>query len=209
MVRSRRRLMKQTAGVVCVIVAGWAAALVWFAENIPRAVETTSSATDAVVVLTGGSDRLRVGFELLAQKRAKKLFISGVYRGVDVAELLRLSRQAPKELECCVILGYTADDTAGNAQETAQWMAEENYRSLRLVTANYHMQRSMLEFRRAMPAVTLIPHPVFPKTFRGEEWWRWPGTTGLILSEHSKYLVALAAGLLGIGDAVMKPGGGR
>ncbi len=196
-------------GVVLAVIAGWTAALVWFAQNIPRQVENPSSPTDAVVVLTGGSDRLRAGFELLALKRAKKLFVSGVYRGVDVAELLRMSRQAPKELECCVVLGYTADDTAGNAQETAQWMAKENFRSLRLVTASYHMQRSLLEFRRAMPAITVIPHPVFPKNFKGEGWWLWPGTTSLILREHFKYVVALAAGLLTKGGGVAKPGARR
>ncbi len=193
--------------MVLAIIAGWTAALVWFAENIPRRVENPSSPTDAVVVLTGGSDRLRAGFELLARKQAKKLFVSGVYRGVDVTELLRMSRQAPKELECCVALGYTADDTAGNADETAQWMAKENYRSLRLVTASYHMRRSLLEFRRAMPAITVIPHPVFPKNFKGEDWWLWPGTTSLILREHFKYLVALAAGLLTKSGGAAKPGG--
>ncbi|MEE9196049.1 MAG: YdcF family protein [Alphaproteobacteria bacterium] len=204
--RSRRRLARRTTGVVLAIIAGWTAALVWFAENIPRQVENRSSPTDAVVVLTGGSDRLQAGFKLLAKKQAKKLFVSGVYRGVDVAELLRMSRQAPKELECCVALGYTADDTAGNAQETAQWMAKENFHSLRLVTASYHMQRSLLEFRRAMPAITVIPHPVFPKNFKAEDWWLWPGTTSLILREHFKYLVALAAGLLTQGGGAAKPG---
>ncbi len=204
-----RRLAKWTAVVVLAIIAGWTWALVWFAENIPRQVANLSSPTDAVVVLTGGSDRLRAGFELLAQKRARKLFVSGVYHGVDVAELLRMSRQAPKELECCVTLGYTADDTEGNAHETAQWMAKENFRSLRLVTANYHMQRSLLEFRRAMPAITVIPHPVFPKNFKGEGWWLWPGTTSLILREHFKYVVALAWGLVASGKGAAKSGGRR
>ncbi len=207
--RSRRRLARRTTGVVLAIIAGWAAALVWFAENIPRQIENPSSTTDAVVVLTGGSGRLRAGFELLAQKQAKKLFVSGVYGGVDVAELLRMSRQAPKELECCVALGYTADDTVGNAHETAQWMAKEKFRSLRLVTANYHMRRALLEFRRAMPAITVIPHPVFPKNFKGEDWWYWPGTTSLILREHFKYLVALAGGLLPEGGGAAKPGARR
>ncbi|MEE8515024.1 MAG: YdcF family protein [Alphaproteobacteria bacterium] len=207
--RSRWRLARRTTGVMLTIIAGWTAALVWFAEHIPRLVENPSSPTDAVVVLTGGSDRLRAGFELLAKKQAKKLFVSGVYRGIDVAELLRMSRQAPKELECCVALGYTADDTAGNAYETAQWMAKENFRSLRLVTANYHMQRSLLEFRRAMPAITVIPHPVFPKNFKGEDWWNWPGTTRLILHEHFKYLVSLTAGLVAKSGGVAKPGGRR
>ena len=176
----------------------------WFAETVPRAIDDPETVTDAVVVLTGGSGRLGVGLSLLAQKRAKKLFVSGVYQGVDVAELLRISRQSPRELECCVVLGYSADDTAGNARETAEWMAQEGYASLRLVTANYHMRRSLLEFRRVMPEVALIPHPVFPPNFKGEEWWRWPGTASLILIEYSKYLVALPG--LASGRRASKPG---
>lgn len=192
-----RRALRGAAGLAALAVAVWTAGLVWFAENVPREVEDPVTPTDAVVVLTGGSGRLGVGLALLAERRAKKLFVSGVYRGVDVAQLLRISRQAPQELECCVALGYTADNTSGNARETAAWMAKQGYRSLRLVTANYHMPRSILEFHRAMPHVTLIPHPVFPQNFKGEAWWRSPGTASLILSEYTKYLVATAGFRLG------------
>ena len=201
--RTKRRLW--SAVVLAVIGAGcWMAGFMWFAQTVPRAIDDPETVTDAVVVLTGGRGRLGVGLSLLARKRAKKLFVSGVYQGVDVAELLRVSRQSPQELECCVVLGYSADDTAGNARETAVWMAKEGYASLRLVTANYHMRRSLLEFHRAMPAVALIPHPVFPPNFKGEEWWRWPGTASLILIEYSKYLVALPG--MAPGRRASKPG---
>ena len=103
-----------------------------------------------------------------------------------------------------MVLGYSAGDTAGNARETAEWMAKEGFASLRLVTANYHMRRSLLEFRRVMPGIALIPHPVFPPNFKGEKWWRWPGTASLILSEYSKYLVALPG--LALGRRAATPG---
>lgn len=111
---------------------------------------------------------------------------------MDIAQLLRLSRQVPDEVECCIVLGYSAGNTRGNAAETAAWMAAENFRSLRLVTANYHMPRSLLEFTRAMSGLTIVPHPVFPDGFKRRDWWRWPGTTHLVASEYTKYLVALA-----------------
>ncbi len=205
--KDRRRTKRRLWSAVSLAVIGggfWAAGFMWFAGSVPRAVDDPETVTDAVVVLTGGSGRLGVGLSLLAQKRAKKLFVSGVYQGVDVTELLRISRQSPEELECCVVLGYSAGDTAGNARETAEWMAKEGFASLRLVTANYHMRRSLLEFRRVMPAVVLIPHPVFSPNFKNEDWWRWPGTAGLILSEYSKYLVALP-GLVS-GRRTTKPG---
>jgi uncharacterized SAM-binding protein YcdF (DUF218 family) len=79
-------------------------------------------------------------------------------------------------------------------------MREQGLGSLRLVTAAYHMPRSLLEFRRAMPEIEIVPHPVFPKHVKQRNWWRWPGSASLIISEYNKYLVALARGLLeGIG----------
>ena len=99
----------------------------------------------------------------------------GVYRGVDVAEILRVSQQAPEALACCIAIGHSAVDTAGNARETARWMAQEGFTSLRLVTADYHMPRSLAAFRRAMPEVALIAHPVTSDNVHVDAWWRWPG----------------------------------
>lgn len=177
--------------------AAWLAGLIWFATSLPDLVEDPDSPTDAIVVLTGGSERLTTGIDLLRRKRARKLFVSGVYRGVDVAELLKLSRQKPEEVECCIVLGYVAESTEGNAVETAAWMRREHFSSLRLVTGGYHMRRSLLEFQSAMPEVRVVPHPVFPAKVKLEEWWRWPGTAHLIAVEYMKYLVALVRQHLG------------
>lgn len=174
-----------------VATALWLIGLVWFAATLPRTVAGSDGATDAVVVLTGGAGRLAVGVDLLANGRARKLFVSGVHRGVDVAMILRLVKKQGPELECCMVLGHTADDTRGNAAETARWIKKEGFRSLRLVTANYHMRRSLLEFKRLMTGVTIIPHPVFPQGFKAEDWWvRW-GSLKLVVSEYVKYLIAL------------------
>ena len=186
-----RKLWVWWLGIAATLSAGWLAGLIWFAETIPTAAGTPGQRTDAVVVLTGGTGRLEVGIDLLAQGRAKKLFISGVYRGVDVSEILRLVKKQGKDLECCMALGHLADNTRGNAAETADWMKAEGYRSLRLVTANYHMRRSWLEFRRAMPKVAIIAHPVSPRGFKAREWWLWPGSLRLVTGEYLKYLIAL------------------
>ncbi len=172
----------------------WLAGLLWFATELPSSVAEPERITDAIVVLTGGRGRVHRGLQLLADKRARKLFISGVYRGVDVQELLRVSQQSPGDLECCVALGYEADSTRGNARETASWMYEQGLGSLRLVTAAYHMPRSLLEFRRVLPDAEIVPHPVFPEHVKQRDWWRWPASVSLIVTEYSKYLVALARG---------------
>ncbi|HUZ71843.1 MAG TPA: YdcF family protein [Stellaceae bacterium] len=176
--------------------AVWFAGLVWFIRAIPTAVADPGRMTDAIVVLTGGSLRVESGLALLAAGKARKLFISGVYHGVEVGDLLRLSRQAPDWVACCIVLGHEAESTFGNARETAQWMRAESFHSLRLVTANYHMPRSLLEFTRAMPDIVIVPHPVFPEISRDRLWWMRPASYGLLLGEYDKYLVALVRPLV-------------
>jgi uncharacterized SAM-binding protein YcdF (DUF218 family) len=190
------RPLRGPALVGAALVVGWAVGLFLFAASLPRQAPDDAITTDGIVVLTGGSARLSVGFDLLRAGKARKLFISGVYRGVEVRELLALSSKSGNDLECCVELGYDADDTEGNAVETARWMADEGFHSLRVVTANYHMPRSLVEFRRALPGVTLVPHPVSPSKVRLDGWWGWPGTAELIVSEYNKYLLALARAAL-------------
>lgn len=189
----RRALLGLAAGAILAATA-WLLGLLWYAAQLPSAVSDAESKTDAIVVLTGGSGRLRQGLELLAEGRAHKLFVSGVYRGVDVRQLLDAFQESPGGLECCVTLGYEADSTRGNAIETAAWMRDQGFRSLRLVTANYHMPRSLLEFGRTMPDIEIVPHPVMPENFKQDDWWRWPGSASLMVSEYSKYLVASLSG---------------
>ena len=182
--------------LVGILALAWLAGLVWFAQTIPREDAWADRATDAIVVLTGGSERIATGLHLLTQGLGRTLFVSGVHEGVDLRELLRGTPVNPSTLECCIVLGYEAGNTVGNAAETAAWMRSRKYRSLRLVTANYHMRRSLVEFALALPEAEVVPHPVAPDTVRLADWWRWPGTATLIINEYNKYLFALARYLL-------------
>ncbi|HZS81386.1 MAG TPA: YdcF family protein [Stellaceae bacterium] len=189
----RRRWRRRVAlpAIATGIALAWLAGLVWFAQSIPSAIEDPDTPTDAIVVLTGGSLRLEHGLDLLVAGKAKKLFVSGVHQGVPLAELLRHSPNVPAWVHCCIVLGHRADSTLGNAVETAAWMRRENYHSLRLVTASYHMRRSLFEFGRALPDIRIIAHPVFPARVKLAEWWEWPGTAALIIGEYDKYLGAV------------------
>ncbi len=189
--RGAKRLFRNLCGLAVLVVVIWLIGLWRFAEAIPSDVTAPDRTTDAIVVLTGGSLRVEGGLRLLAEGKAKKLFISGVYRGVDVTELLHVSRQSPDSVACCVVLGHAADNTLGNAHETAQWIESEGYHSLRLVTASYHMPRSMLEFTRAMPDIEIVPNPVFPEFLQEAPWWQSRRSAALVASEYSKYLAAL------------------
>ncbi len=191
-VRRRRSLFARAFGAALSGMAiAWCVGFAWFAEDMPREAASQDTSADGIVVLTGGAARLRAGLDLLAAGRGRKLFVSGVYRGVDVNELLRVARQRPDAVECCIVLGHEADNTRGNAVETRDWAAREGFASLVVVTANYHMRRALLELRRAMPATRLVPHAVAPEAFRRGDWWQWPGTLSLIAVEYTKYLVAL------------------
>jgi len=191
----RQRLRRRLPRLALIAAILWFSGLVWFGQMIPGDVADADSETDAIVVLTGGTLRIERGLALLAAGRAKKLFISGVYHSTDVAALLRLSRQSPENVDR-IALGREADNTEGNAAETARWMRQEGFHSLRLVTASYHMPRSLLEFSRAMPEMRIIANPVFPENVKQERWWAWPGTAMLILVEYDKYLLALVRPLV-------------
>ena len=191
--RARRlRWLRRIAFLAAIAGVGWIVGLAWFAAELPDTETADLSETDAIVVLTGGTGRLETGLQLLERNFAKRLFVSGVAHGVDVAALLRVAQRRPNELACCIAVGYRADNTAGNAKETADWVKQQGFRSIRLVTASYHMPRSLIEFRRMMPTIKIIPHPVFPPRFKGNRWWLWPGTATLLSSEFVKYLVARA-----------------
>jgi uncharacterized SAM-binding protein YcdF (DUF218 family) len=160
-----------------------------FVAAIPSAVEDPDSMTDAIVALTGGSLRLTAGFHLFAEHRAPLLFISGVNPEVELGGLPGVAGIDKQALACCVTIGHAAGDTIGNAEETAEWVRAHDVKSIRLVTAAYHMPRSLLEFQRAMPSVAIVPHPVFPTGFNRERWWSAPGI-GLVVGEYTKYLGA-------------------
>lgn len=172
--------------------AGWGGGFLVFVRSVATLPAPPDTYTQAIVVLTGGTLRLQAGLDLLSKGLAEKLFVSGVHRGVDVAELLRISRQTPKALDCCIVLGYAADNTRGNARESAAWMRKEGYRSMRLVTANYHMPRSLFELRRRLPQAEIVAHAVAPRHVKLHTWWISPGTAQLLALEYTKLLLARA-----------------
>lgn len=172
------------------LLAAWVLGLGYYTSAMPRVLEDETTQTDAIVVLTGGSERLEVGLDLLERGLARQLFLSGVGGEVTLEDLRETALDVPDHMSERVTLGHAALDTVGNARETADWMAAMGFTSLRLVTAAYHMPRALLELRAAMPEVLIIPHPVFPKTVKQTEWWKWRGTALLMAEEYTKFLVA-------------------
>ncbi|MCW0197584.1 YdcF family protein [Sphingopyxis sp.] len=172
--------------LISLLFLAWVLGFAWFALLLP--LPAAPQKTDAIVVLTGGPGRIDRGLEMLEKGEAKRLLISGVAREVKPKELAAEYRRPQKLFDCCIALGFEAEDTRSNATEVAAWVARRNYRSIRLITTDWHMRRAQYELGRALGAkVTILTdavrsHPSFATLFR----------------EYHKYLAGLAGGLLGL-----------
>lgn len=193
------RLVQRILKVFTIIFLLWIGGLGIYVLSIPQHVVDDHTQTEVIVVLTGGRERLKTGFQLLCAHRAKVIFISGVNPEETFKTLLKtidipgiscpLNRD---QLVSSTHLGYTAKNTKENAEETAAWVKQMGITSLRLVTAAYHMPRSLMELRYLLPQATIIPHPVFPY---GQSRFRWllnEGAFHLVFSEYNKFLWGLA-----------------
>ncbi|OIN87008.1 MAG: hypothetical protein AUJ12_03720 [Alphaproteobacteria bacterium CG1_02_46_17] len=121
---------------------------------------------DAAIVLTGGSNRVSQGFELLAEHKVKYLLISGVHSGVTLSDLLKLWNGDMTQIDQkAVTLGREAGNTIGNAVEASDWIKKNNIEEVYIITSNYHMPRSLLEFRHELPQTHLVPYAVQPEDF--------------------------------------------
>lgn len=157
-----------------------------FAAVLPQPAADTR--TDAIVVLTGGAARIERGLALLEAGKARRLLISGVDRTVRPRELA-LRYDTPLRLfGCCVDLGREAVDTRSNAEEVADWLERRRYRSVRLVTSDWHMRRASFEISRALPGEIMLVKDAVKSE---------PGFTAL-LKEYNKYLLRRIAVVFGL-----------
>ena len=172
------------------IAASLAAGFVLFAATSLQDAASIVPRADGIVVLTGGEERLAEAARLLRDGRARRLLISGVNPRTTVEDLRRLTGLGNAKFDCCVDVGYMAKDTVGNADETRAWAAARGYLSLIVVTASYHMPRSLAEIELEMPHVRLIAHPVVPRSLRDHPWWLSLSSTKVLLAEYVKFLPA-------------------
>ncbi|MCS0495232.1 YdcF family protein [Ancylobacter mangrovi] len=158
-----RRVRRLVRAALVLVVAALVSVLAGFALFVAslqgREAQPTRSA-DGIVVLTGGAERIPDATILLAQHRGQRLLITGVHPSTTLTEIGRAAQVPDDVLKCCVELGRSALNTRGNAIETAQWARERGFHSLLVVTSSWHMPRALVELRRAMPDIELVPFPV-------------------------------------------------
>lgn len=174
------------AGVLIVFTASY---LSFVAEiRDPKKVRLPTFA-DAIVVLTGDSNRIYPAVGLLQSASADRLLISGVNQettGNTLRKKLAVSRWL---FECCVDLDYFAFDTKGNAINTAYWAKYHNFSRIIVVTSDYHMPRTLLLMSKTMPSVKLVPRTVASNFVNGQSWSQ-VAFSPAVFREFSKYTVA-------------------
>ena len=125
----------------------------------PAAADTPK--VDAIVVLTGGKGRIEHGAALLAQAKARRLLIAGADPSVRKVDLVHRLGGKEQLFDCCVDLGSESVDTRSNAEEAERWMERRHYKSLRLVTSDWHMRRARYEFNRKLDgSITIVADAV-------------------------------------------------
>lgn len=171
----------------------WLVGLFVFAERIRSLTPAPEPArADAIVALTGPSaERVNTAIRLLDQDKGDRLLISGVNREVRRQELRALTPGSSRLFNCCVDLGFEAEDTEGNALEIANWARQHGYDDLIVVTSDYHMPRSLLEIRSVAPGVKLHGYAVETPSLDNSRWWRAAVTARRMTLEYMKYLAVL------------------
>lgn len=184
--------MRPVVTVCAALLLTWFIALLLFVQRIPTHSTSDDTNTDAIIALTGGVLRLERGFDLLGRGKAPILLISGVGKTTTREELLReygtpAIREKIEKNTAELLLDYRANSTYTNAYEAARFIRSRSITTIRLVTSNYHMPRSLMEFERAVPEVFVIADAVMPPAFQTKHWWADGYTRNLVLREFHKY----------------------
>jgi uncharacterized SAM-binding protein YcdF (DUF218 family) len=188
--KTKRRL---GAPLLLAVVAAYVAGFLVFVVSLPQAHPETVHA-DAIVALTGGTERLDAATALFESGVGRRLLISGVHPTTTKLALKTLVHGGAR-FDCCADLGFEATNTHGNAKEAAEWAKKHGYKSLIVVTAGYHMPRSLVEFSAQMPHEKLIPYPVASDNVDVNGWWR-PVPFAVLQWEYTKYLGSVALNTL-------------
>ena len=168
------------------ILTVWFIGFILFVRAIYAYPTDTDTHTEAIIALTGGRNRIAEAIKLFNNKKSEKLFISGVGKNTSLRLIEKQNKIHVNNNED-VSIGKEATNTIGNAKETKDWLDRHNIKSIRLVTSNYHLPRSSIEFRSINPDIEIIEHPVYSEKIR-KKWWKSWHTFSLIFAEYNKFL---------------------
>lgn len=173
--------------IILPVISVWFVGLACFNFYINHYEIDKITKTDAIIALTGGSNRIKEAALLLNNDFSPILFISGVEKGISFHEILNVQKINISSGRK-VFIERTSTNTVENAINTNEWIKNKNIKTIRLVTSNYHMPRSYLEFKSQNPGLIIIENPVFSSNV-SHKWWKNWGTFTLLASEYSKFLI--------------------
>ncbi|WP_370340534.1 YdcF family protein [Shinella oryzae] len=185
-----RLLVRAILAVILLVAILGSAGFLYFAETVAGLETPDDPKADAIVVLTGGYQRIDHAIDLLKKGAGGRLLISGANPSTSGNQLRKLTQSSSTLFECCVDMGYDAIDTVGNANEAARWITDHQFRRVLVVTNNYHMPRSLLELKASDPQTEFIAYPVVNTDLKNGNWLRQPGVLKAMLSEYLKYSLA-------------------
>lgn len=197
--RSPIRRVLRWVGFSCVLIA----ALIFggflrFADSVTTLKPPAEPRADAIIVLTGGYQRIDQAVELLQQGAGKRLLISGAHPSTTPTQIRKMTQGSADLFSCCVDIGYDAIDTIGNAEEASNWIHARGYKSILVVTNNYHMPRSLAELSYVDPDIEFIPYPVVNSDLKTRDWFTDPNALRVMLAEYAKVLLASARNIVGL-----------
>jgi len=147
------------------------------------------SKADGIVVWTGkGGGRLETGADLLRQDKGERLLISGVNEKTSLKTITELVILPEAKADCCIDLDYKAEDTIGNARETASWARALGYEHIILVTSAYHMPRAEIEIGAAAGRIKITAYPVVNSD--GVKWYSDKARFKRLFQEYGKLLLS-------------------
>ena len=164
----------------------WATGFILFSRTINTYQTDNLTKTDDIIALTGGRNRISKAVSLLNKGLAPRLLISGVQKDIprkDIEKLNAVKLTGKPEIE----IEDKSQNTVENAIEATDWIKRNNIRSIRLVTSNYHLPRSVQEFRALNKNLKIIIHPVYSEKVSAK-WWKNFGSFLLVASEYNKFL---------------------
>ncbi|MFM9853179.1 MAG: YdcF family protein [Sphingomonadaceae bacterium] len=168
------------------VVILWLFGFVAFIIALPDAAPADLK-SDGIVVLTGGKGRIERGIEMLSAGNGKRMLVSGVFPKVSATELATVQKAPLRLFKCCIDLGKQAVDTRSNAEETAQWLVQNDFHSVRLITSDWHMPRARFEIERELRADIVVVADAVETT---------PALSTLFI-EYNKFLARHVSALFG------------
>ena len=169
-----------------------------FAEMVSSLHPPENPKADAIVVLTGGSQRLVQAVDLLQAGAAGRLLVSGVHPTTSSTQIRKMTRGSEALFTCCVDIGHKALDTIGNAYEAVSWIKSHNYKRVLIVTNNYHMPRSLYELRLLDPNTEFIAYPVVNSDLKDRNWLSNTQALRMMFGEYLKLSYAVVRNDLGL-----------